>query len=148
MPNGSAFLDEIAELIADRRQQMASVTSLIRDLESEIRSLEKAAQVYRKRHNITESIEPMSLQGKTQIQALRLIARAGNGQFKVKDAKRLMLQAGLIQNPKNASTIVYNVIKRYDFIFEKVDPGVYKLRERTVLRPTALSVQAVSPRSP
>lgn len=62
----------------------------------------------------------------TQIDALMAIANASNGSFKVQNAKRLMLEAGLIANPKNADSIIYTLIARSGE-FEKVKPGEYKL---------------------
>ncbi|MFZ2148466.1 MAG: hypothetical protein WAV28_14725, partial [Sedimentisphaerales bacterium] len=140
MPNGSAFLDEIAQLVAARRREMATTRSRLQDLTAEIEGLETAARVYRQEHGITGSVEPNDLQGKTQVQALITIARAGNGQFKVNDAKRLMLQAGLIRNPKNAASILYTLINRNDQLFEKVKPGVYRLRH-TRPSPSAISAE-------
>jgi len=129
MANGTGFLNEIAELISDRLKQMDQARSRLQQLETEVEALETAAQIYRQAHNITQPVDPNDLKGKTQIQALLTIARAANGQFKVNDAKRVMLQAGLIANPKNAASILYTLIKNYEHFFDKVEPGVYRLRE-------------------
>lgn len=72
-------------------------------------------------------IEPASLKGLTQEQALVRIAKANDGAFHVKTARRLLLAAGLISNPKNASNIIYNVIARSGKFIRKT-AGEYELR--------------------
>jgi len=129
MPNGSAFLDEVAKLIAGRRQEIERTRARLQELSVEIEALETSARIYRHEHGITHPIDTDGLRGKTQLQALLAIARAGNGQFKVNEAKRIMLQAGLIRNAKNAASILYTLISRNDHLFEKVDPGVYRVRQ-------------------
>lgn len=75
------------------------------------------------------NIEPASLKGLTQEQALVKIARANGGKFLVAVAKRLLLAAGLIANPKNASNIIYNVIARSEK-FHRLKAGEYQLIEQ------------------
>jgi hypothetical protein len=65
--------------------------------------------------------------GLTQFQALQRIARNNNGRFKLKDAKRILLGAGLIKTAKNANNIIYNVIQREEGKFKRVAPGEYEL---------------------
>ena len=74
------------------------------------------------------SIEPASLKGLTQEQALVRIAKSNNGKFLVAVAKRLLLAAGLIKNPKNANNIIYNVIARSGK-FNRLNAGEYGLIE-------------------
>src|SRR3990167_5287983 len=125
MSNGTGFLDEVAELISVRKKQLDKFLARSHELEAEIEALEAAARIYREEHSITEAIESKSPKGKTQIQALLTIARASNGIFKANEAKRVMIEAGLISNPKNAASIVYTLIKNHEHLFEKVEPGVY-----------------------
>lgn len=129
MPNGSQFLDELAKLIAARRQEHGRTELRLQELNREIEALETAARIYRGAHNITQTLGPEDLHGKTQVQALVTIAKASNGEFRVNDAKRLMLETGLVQNPKNAASILYMVISRNEHLFEKVSPGIYRLRD-------------------
>jgi hypothetical protein len=65
--------------------------------------------------------------GLTQAQALEKIAKNNGGRFKMKDAKRLLLDAGLIKTAKNANNILYNVIHREEEKFRRVSPGEYEL---------------------
>lgn len=76
----------------------------------------------------SESIDISSLRGLKQVEALKLIARHFGGQFETTIAKRIMLQAGLIKTSKNANNILFSVIQRSDK-FERVQPGVYRLKE-------------------
>lgn len=130
MANGSTFLDEISTMIAERRKEARIVLERVEEIQQEIRALEQAAGMFRLKHSIDESIDPQELKGKTQMAALIAIARKGNGQFKANEAKRLLVQAGLISNPKNAASIVYTLIKRSER-FERVAPGVYRLRNQS-----------------
>jgi hypothetical protein len=72
------------------------------------------------------SVDVDSLRGLRQVDALTKIAQQGGGQFETTVAKKLLLQAGLISNPKNANNILFSVIQRSGK-FEKVDRGVYRL---------------------
>jgi len=65
--------------------------------------------------------------GLTQAQALERIAKNNGGRFKMKDAKRILLDAGLIRTAKNANNILYNVIQREEGKFRRVAPGEYEL---------------------
>lgn len=65
--------------------------------------------------------------GLTQAQALEKIAKNNGGRFKMKEAKRILLGAGLIKTAKNANNILYNVIQREEGKFKRVAPGEYEL---------------------
>jgi len=139
--NGSSFLVEISGMIAELKQELRQVeiqateiTTRFSEIQGNINSLERTARLYRHKHSITESIEPKALKGMTQINALVAIARKGGGQLRANEAKRLMLQAGLISNPANAASIVYTLIKRSER-FDRVEAGIYKLRVRRRGRP-------------
>lgn len=80
------------------------------------------------------SIDVGSLRGLKQVEALTRIAEQGGGQFETTVAKRLLLQAGLISNPKNANNILFSVIQRSGK-FEKVERGVYRLIGQKPERP-------------
>lgn len=82
----------------------------------------------------TMAIDVTSLRGMKQVQALIKIAQHGGGQFQTIVAKRLLLQAGLIKNAKNANNIMFSVIQRSGK-FERVEPGVYRLIGQKPERP-------------
>ncbi len=75
---------------------------------------------------IATPVDVASLRGMKQIEALTKIAQHSGGQLRTSIAKRLMLQAGLIKNPKNANNILFSVIQRSGK-FERVEPGIYRL---------------------
>ncbi len=136
MANGSSFLIELSGRVAELKQELRQVqaeaeaiTNKASEIQRDIYSLEKTARLYRHKHSMTESIDPKALKGMTQINALVAIARKGGGQLRANEAKRLMLQAGLISNPANAASIVYTLIKRSER-FDRVEAGVYKLQPR------------------
>jgi hypothetical protein len=72
------------------------------------------------------SIDVSSLRGMTQVEALTKIAEHNGGQIQTLVVKKMLLQAGLIKNPKNANNILFSVIQRSGK-FERVDHGVYRL---------------------
>ena len=80
------------------------------------------------------AIDVASLRGLKQVDALTKIAQHGGGQFQTIVAKKLLLQAGLIKNPKNANNIMFSVIQRSGK-FERVEPGVYRLIGKKPERP-------------
>jgi len=71
-------------------------------------------------------IDVASLRGMKQLEALTRIAQHNGGQLRTTTAKKLLVQAGLISNPKNANNILFAVIQRSGK-FERVEPGVYRL---------------------
>lgn len=75
---------------------------------------------------VQPSIDVVGLRGMTQLQALKKIAEHSGGTLRTALAKRLLIQAGLISNPKNANNIIFSVIHRSE-AFERTDPGVYRL---------------------
>jgi hypothetical protein len=75
-----------------------------------------------------DHLTPESLKGLTQLAALKRIAHFNEGRVRTGHAKRLLLKAGLIQNPKNAANIIFNVIRKSEQ-FSRIFPGVYQLKE-------------------
>lgn len=88
----------------------------------------------------TASIDIASLRGLKQVEALTKIAKHNGGKIQTAVAKRLLLQAGLIKNPKNANNILFSVIQRSGK-FERVEPGVYRLIGDIPERPERLALQ-------
>ena len=89
------------------------------------------------------------IRGKTQPEALAIIASTNSGTFKVKEAKQLMLQAGLISNPKNANSIMHTLVGRMKAskTLEKIGRGEYRLVKRrsnsTVYADSSLSTRSL-----
>ena len=131
MANGTAAIDDLSKVLADLRQEHQKAFNRVAQYEQDIAAIETALRYLKARQpaEIRAVVDPVELRGMTQTKALMTIAKRNNGDLKVTEAKRLMLQAGLFQNSKNASQIIYNVIKRSD-VFERVNPGVYRLKTR------------------
>ena len=135
MARDSAFLIELSEMIADlrrdvdeRQARLMAETGELAIAQVQLRALETTAKIYRERHLVPGLAQAEEIEDMTQIEGMVHIAYQGNGIFKVKDVRRIMLEAGKISNPKNASNILYTLIKRSDR-FERISPGVYRLRE-------------------
>jgi hypothetical protein len=73
------------------------------------------------------SVITPAFRGLTQAQALEKIARDRGGRLKIREAKKIMLEAGLIKTAKNANNIIYNVIQREEGKFRRIAPGEYEL---------------------
>ena len=73
--------------------------------------------------------------GLTQAQALERLAKSNGGRFKMRDAKRALLDAGLIKTAKNANNILYNVIQREEGKWKRVAPGEYALVDQKGEKP-------------
>lgn len=130
MPNGSSILSELSRIIADLRREREGIQKKLAEVDYAIEAVEVTMNLYRKTGIIHEPAAyktlALELQGKTQLQALIHIASKTNGRLKVVDAKRVMLEAGLIRNPKTALSMLYTVINRSGK-FEKTSPGKYRL---------------------
>jgi len=86
---------------------------------------------YREHDDVTQGnllVVQSEFKGLTQVQALEKIARANHGRFTMRDAKRILLSAGLIKNPKNAYNILFSAIQRSDR-FVRIAPGEYELKK-------------------
>jgi len=128
--NGSVLLDELTRLIVDLRRNRADLERQLIELDEQLAAVETTINLYRKAGKIHEpevykSIVP-ELKGRTHIDALKHIASRSGGRLKVTDAKRLMSEAGMIRNPKNALSMLYTIISRSNE-FEKIAPGEYRL---------------------
>jgi len=129
MANGSSTMNDLANLIARLRQERIEAEEQLAQVDEQVRAVETTLRLLRQNgasqeQEIFKSLLP-ELQGKKQLDAMLLIASKNNGILKVNYAKRLMLEAGIIRNPKNAASILYTLISRSEK-FEKVKPGEYR----------------------
>lgn len=126
-------------LIGRLQKERREVCQRLAELDEQVKAVETTISLIKHNGNqaeaktydaLIEKLKEDKNQGKTQMDALITTASAiGNkGAFKVRDAKRVMISAGLIKNPKNADSVIYALIDRSDR-FEKVRPGQYKLIE-------------------
>ncbi len=134
--------DKLKNKYEYHRKQMEQVES---DLLTVTRTLELLEDKGTRKQEEYPIIPPASLKDLTQLEALKTIARSNNGKFYVKDAKKLLLAAGLVENPKNISNIVHTLIQRSE-AFQRVRRGLYRLTEdeqKPQLLPDKLSVSFV-----
>jgi len=123
-------LNELTNLTNKLRNQRAIIQKQISELDEQIRAVEHTMHLLNldgkaSVTNFDNSII-FELHGKTYLGALEYIASKNNNIIKVTDAKRLMVQAGLIKNAKNALSMLYTIIARSEK-FKKISPGEYKL---------------------
>ena len=129
MANGDVTLNELSTLIAQLHNEREEVESRLAEVDEQLRAVEITMRLCRK-NGLHEPDAYKSLaselKGKKQLEALVLIASRSGDSFKVVDAKRLMLEAGLIKRPKNALSMLYTLISRSGR-FKRVAPGEYRL---------------------
>ncbi|HEY4740863.1 MAG TPA: hypothetical protein VIH76_09745 [Candidatus Acidoferrales bacterium] len=81
--------------------------------------------------------------GLTQVNALIKLARdSGTNRFRITDAKRVLVAAGLINSKKNASNILYTTIQRSEK-FKRVAPGEYELILKPVIATAGISTESL-----
>jgi len=79
--------------------------------------------------------------GLTQVQALIKIAKDnGTNRFALRDAKKILLEAGVVRSRKNANNILYTAIQRSGK-FKRVAPGEYEVVE---IKPKPIFVSVAS----
>ena len=71
---------------------------------------------------------PLEFAGKSQLQAIVLLAHRGDGVVTVKDAKRMLVETGLTGSKNCASQVATSSIVRSGR-FEWVAPGTYRLAQ-------------------
>ncbi len=76
------------------------------------------------------TVSKSEIVGKTQREILELIAAKTGGILVAKDAIRMMIQLDVFGNVNNAESMVYSLLSRGKQ-FEKVTPGVYRVRPET-----------------
>ncbi len=124
---------KIAKIQTDRDELGQRLTELSRLLEA----LELTRQLYRHNGNGKESnlhdtlvaeLKERKIQTgqKDQMGAIVTIASRNGGDLKVNEAKKIMVEAELIDNPKNAASVVYALVSRSER-FEWVATGQYRL---------------------
>ncbi len=144
--NDATYIDLLAlrdRLDARQSELQAEIEDITRKLESVSTTLalldgDEMPLSHRLRVNRPVSTSPTidvgALRGLKQVEALVKIAEHGGGIIRSAEAKALLLQAGLISNPKNAANILFSVMQRSGK-FERVEPGVYRLIGASPERP-------------
>jgi hypothetical protein len=129
---------ELEQIEQELSLQRENLRSQLKYIEERLAAVVLAIQVWKNTGPAATSKNESNpylrtLRGLTQVQALVKIAKdGGNNRFKLKDAKNLLLEAGLVKSKKNASTILFTAIHRSGK-FKRVAPGEYEVlpeRER------------------
>lgn len=134
----------------DRKLNAVNTTIAILTGEPSLPLVERLA---RQQQQAVSSVKPEQLHGLTQVLALMRIAEANNGRFYTSEAKRLLLESGLMMRTKNSNNILFSVINRSGK-FRRVTPGLYevtpegreyykrKMREREAHQPLLTSASS------
>ncbi len=123
--------DHKKKLLVRRERLMLPLQEVEQEIEhitATIRSLQKPPQPAAGfTATLTVDFPIGKLRKLTQVQALTVIAKHYGGTFKAQEAKRLLIQAGVMRETKNSTNIIHAVIVRSEK-FEKVRPGEYRLK--------------------
>jgi hypothetical protein len=132
MRSREVILDELVGLIVRLRNRKAEIEAQLSSLEAQINAVETTLKLLKDERGPDLSQMNSSfiseLHDKSLIEALITIAQKRENRLIVKEAKRLLIQAGLINNAKNALSILYTTISRSGR-FEKIKPGEYKVKD-------------------
>ncbi len=128
MSQNEVAFGELLRLKQRLEEKYESLTKQCEEVEKQLVSVATTLDLlgYRGENKPPEALifPPEQVKGLTHHQALERIAKANHGHFKMTDAIRVLVAAGLISNPKNAYSILFNTIKRVGK-FKRLGPGVY-----------------------
>ena len=119
------------DLLARRERLLLPLQELDQEIEhitAAMHSLQKPPKIAGFTASLTVDFPIAKLRKLTQVQALTVIAKHYGGTFKAQEAKRLLIQAGVMRETKNSTNIIHAVILRSEK-FERVRPGEYRLKE-------------------
>jgi hypothetical protein len=123
---------ELLEIRDKLKTKFENHKRLMEQAQTDLQAIERSLQLLNGDETMSGDaypiLPPSELHGLTQLDALKKIARAGNGEFYVRDAKRLFVAAGLVDNIKNVANTIYALTERSDCFF-RVKRGKYKLEE-------------------
>lgn len=124
-------LSGLLNLIADLRAREKDQEMALDETRQNIDAVQRALALLRERNGLPADepiprFSPASFQGKTQVQALVTIAQHSQGYIKVTEAKRILLEAGVLPRAKTAYQQVTSTLIR-SRRFEKAGPGEYRL---------------------
>jgi hypothetical protein len=131
MRSRDVILDELTGLIVRLRKKKTEVEAQLSLVDAQISAVEITLNLLRtdKMPDLSQTYDSLvsEISGKTLLEALVAVARKSNNRLRVREAKRLLLEAGLLGNSKNALSVLYTTISRSNR-FEKVKPGEYKIK--------------------
>jgi hypothetical protein len=119
-------------------QRVERLRGELQEAEAELQAVTKTLQLLtkgrgREEREIESKVEAFihELHGLTQVEALVKLAKANGNRLKTKDAKRILVAAGLIKSRKNAANILFTTIQRSER-FKRIVPGEYELMTKPV----------------
>ncbi|MBI4234382.1 MAG: hypothetical protein HY686_08075 [Chloroflexi bacterium] len=136
--NGSSSIELFQNMLDKRLQRMKELEEEMRELKSEIDSIQHTYTLHKKEMGIPDLAQaPLLEHGlsltKRRAQALIQWAERNNGILIPKEAKKALIAAGLLRAGKGAGWIVYGTITNMD-CWEKIQPGKYRLQQPKVLK--------------
>ena len=129
------MLDLLSQLRAKRKIAADGLAAIDEDIRAVERSLELQQSFQMDDQSQTESVRNLQYPvgdflGKSQVQAIVTLAERNNGEVKVADAKRLLVETGLTKSKKPYSIATSLIMRRPD-LFERTAPGIYRLVSHT-----------------
>jgi len=129
----------LTKLRADAKELEEHMEKMCKPLKADLEAIRAAIAVYERKAKekilgevcvdvLSGTISPSKLHGLTHEQAVIKIAKNNGGIVRTQAAKRLMIRAGIMRETKNSTNMTHNAIKRTNK-FERVSPGVYRLKE-------------------
>jgi hypothetical protein len=134
MENNNKSNHELSELRDRLQQKLDYYQKQLEETKNNLASVERTLDLLNGKRSKAEEehVIPVALlQGMSQVDALKRIALANSGRLKVKQAKRLLIDAKLIETPEHASSIIFTVIERSG-AFKRVRRGEYELTDKPV----------------
>lgn len=137
MQNG--FKSHILQLIADQRAEKrkleGSIQEQLEKVESRISALETTLDIYEesnrfpsKRSKFPVSPEEVRANTRTQMEALRFIARHNEGKVNYAQARDILVEARMTKGKsRNVASHLYNLMAESDE-WKKVSPGTFRLK--------------------
>jgi hypothetical protein len=123
--------DHRKDLLEKRERLMRPLQELDQEIEhvtATLRSIQKPRDLAKPFVAVPVDFPLGKLRKLTQVQALVVIAKHNNGIIRAQEAKRLLINAGVMRQTKNSTNIIHAVILRSEK-FERVRPGEYRLKE-------------------
>ena len=137
-------IEELAKPLSQAQEDLRSVQGTIAYYERAIRTAPTSQNFVRTgKPIVTVAVfSAASLRGLSHKKAVVAIARHNGGIIKAQEAKRMMIQAGIMRDTKNSTHMVHNAIITSDR-FERIGRGEFRLKPISVL-PKATELEDVA----
>ena len=136
--------EELETLKQALGEQVAKMRGDLRAVEEQLGAVNLTLQMLRRGTNVSDKSQDPYLRefkGLTQVEGLIKVARdSGKNRFKLREAKKILLDAGLVKSKKNAATILFTAIHRSEK-FKRVAPGEYEVILKPVTATFGMSAE-------